>query len=181
MGKKLKAIAQGKVDMHLAAAIKESASQIWLAGLGAFAKAQEEGGKVFEALVKEGSGLQMRSRSFTEEKLGEVTGKVAKAAGDVAKQATQSWDRLENVFEDRVGRALSRMGVPTKKDMQALTARVEALTATLAKLGGKPVAAKPAATKAPAKSATKAASKPAVKAKTKPAAKVASSRDKKAA
>ena len=167
MGKKLRAMAEGKSDNQLASAIKESASQIWLAGLGAFAKAQEEGGKVFDALVKEGSGLQMRSKSFTEEKLGDVTGKVAKAAGDVAKQATQSWDRLESVFEDRVGRALSRIGVPTNKDMHALSARVEALTATVAKLGGKPVLARQAASKAPAKAAAKLVSKVKVAAKAK--------------
>ncbi len=176
MGKKLKAMAEGKSDNQLASAIKESASQIWLAGLGAFAKAQEEGGKVFDALVKEGTGIQMRSKSFTEEKIGEVTGKVAKAAGDVAKQATQSWDKLENVFEDRVGRALSRMGVPTNKDMQALSARVEELTASVAKLGGKPVAAKRAAAKAPAKSAVKATVAP-----VKAAAKAAVKRARKAA
>lgn len=167
MGKKLRAMAEGKRDNQLASAIKESASQIWLAGLGAFAKAQEEGGKVFEALVKEGSGLQMRSKSFTEEKLGDVTGKVAKAAGDVAKQATQSWDKLESVFEDRVGRALSRIGVPTNKDMQALSARVQALTASVAKLGGKPVLARQAASKTPAKAAAKVMSKVKVAAKAK--------------
>ncbi len=171
MGKKLKAMAEGKSDNQLASAIKESASQIWLAGLGAFALAQEEGGKVFEALVKEGTGIQMRSKSFTEEKIGEVTGKVAKAAGDVAKQATQSWDKLESVFEDRVGRALSRMGVPTNKDMQSLSARVEELTATVANLGGKPVLAKRASAKAAAKAPAKASAKSAVKAASKRARK----------
>jgi poly(hydroxyalkanoate) granule-associated protein len=145
MVKKLKAMAEGKNDNQLASAIKESASQIWLAGLGAFAKAQEEGSKVFEALVKEGTGIQMRSKSFTEDKIGEVTGRVTKAAGDVAKQATQSWDKLESVFEDRVSRAMSRLGVPSKKEMQGLIARVEELTASVQALGGKPIAAKRAA------------------------------------
>lgn len=163
MVKKLKAMAEGKNDNQLASAIKESASQIWLAGLGAFAKAQEEGSKVFEALVKEGTGIQMRSKSFTEEKIGEVTGKVSKAAGDVAKQATQSWDKLESVFEDRVSRAMSRLGVPSKKEMQALIARVEELTASVQALGGKPVVRKPAA-KSASKRASKAASKRADKA-----------------
>ena len=150
MVKKMKAadpVVDTKSGNQLAAAIKGSASQIWLAGLGAFAKAQEEGTKVFEALVKEGSTIQTLTKSFADDKLGEVTGKVAKAAGDVAKQATQSWDKLETVFEERVARALSRLGVPTNKDVQALSARVEQLNTSVQALGGKPVAAKARAAK----------------------------------
>ncbi len=152
MVKKLKAMADSKADNNqLSAAIKDSAQQIWLAGLGAFSKAQEEGSKVFEALVKEGSTIQMRSKAFTEEKFGEVTGKVTKVAGDVAKQATQSWDKLETVFEERVARALSRLGVPTSKDVAELIARIEALNESVQSLGGKPAAAvrAPRATRTP--------------------------------
>ena len=98
MVKKTKPVADTKSDNQLAAAVKDSAQQIWLAGLGAFAKAQEEGSKVFENLVKEGRGIQRRTRAMTEEKIGEVTGKVGKVAGDLSKQATESWDRLEQVF-----------------------------------------------------------------------------------
>ncbi len=167
MVKKLKTSPEPKADDgkgdtgQLAAAIKDSAQQIWLAGLGAFAKAQEEGGKVFEALVKEGTTIQSRTRSFTESKLGEVTGRVSKVAGGIGKQATDSWDKLEQVFEDRVARALGRLGVPTKKDVDALTARVEELNATVKSLSKRPAvkpraaaAAKPTA--APAKRARKA-------------------------
>jgi poly(hydroxyalkanoate) granule-associated protein len=150
-------------DNQLAAAIKDSAQQIWLAGLGAFAKAQEEGNKVFEALVKEGKGIQKLSRANAEETLGKVTGmvsgRVGKVAGDLSKQATDSWDRLEQVFEERVARALNRLGVPTNADVQALTARVEALNASVQALGGKPARAPRAAAtrKAPAARAPKAA------------------------
>jgi poly(hydroxyalkanoate) granule-associated protein len=78
MVRKLKAMAEGaSTDSQLAAAIKESAHQIWLAGLGAFAKTQEEGRKVFEALVKEGSSIQKRTVKMTEDKLAEVTGRFA--------------------------------------------------------------------------------------------------------
>lgn len=137
MVKKLKAMAEGTAkDSQLAAAIKESAHQIWLAGLGAFAKTQEEGQKVFEALVKEGSSIQKRTIKMTEEKLAEVTGKFAKVAGQFQKQANGTWDRLESVFEQRVERALSRLGVPTHRDIAALTKRVEELTAEVAKLSG---------------------------------------------
>jgi poly(hydroxyalkanoate) granule-associated protein len=163
MVKKMKSTAEVKADnSQLAAAVKESAQQIWLAGLGAFAKAQEEGTKVFETLVKEGGSIQMRTRAVAEEKIGEVTGKVTKVAGEVSKQATQSWDKLEQVFEQRVERALNRLGVPSSKEVQALTARVEELNASVQALGGKPV-----------KAATRKTSKPTKTAKVAPVAPVA--------
>ena len=66
MGKKLKELAGGLTENQLASTVKESAQQIWLAGLGAFAKAQEEGGKVFGARAKEGESIQSKTRNVTE-------------------------------------------------------------------------------------------------------------------
>lgn len=147
MGKKLKALAGGLTENQLAMTVKDSAQQIWLAGLGAFAKAQEEGGKVFEALVKEGETIQARTRKLTDEKIAVVAGK---AAG--------TWDRLEQVFEDRVARALGSLGVPSKKDIDKLSKRVVELTAVVQGL-------------TEATAAPKAAPKPVLKAVAKPAAK----------
>jgi len=77
MVKKLKSIsakksspANGLLDSQLASSVKESAQQIWLAGMGAFSKAQEEGSKVFESLVKEGLTLQRKTQAVAEEKIG---------------------------------------------------------------------------------------------------------------
>jgi poly(hydroxyalkanoate) granule-associated protein len=145
MVKKLKALAKHRAgDSQLADAVKDSAQQIWLAGLGAFSKAQEEGQKVFNALVKEGNSIQKRTMRVTEDKMNEVTSRVGKLAGGFQKQATGTWDKLEGVFEERVERALTRLGVPTSKEIAELTARVEQLTASVQKLSG----AKPAARKA---------------------------------
>jgi poly(hydroxyalkanoate) granule-associated protein len=129
MAKKQRGSAADLKDSVLASTIKESASQIWLAGLGAFSKAQAEGGKVFEALVKEGGILQRHTRQSTEEKVSEVTGKVSKVANDLSKQANETWDRLEQVFEERVARALRTLGVPTNKELQALHDKIDALAA----------------------------------------------------
>jgi poly(hydroxyalkanoate) granule-associated protein len=166
MGKKLKALAGGLSENQLAATVKESAQQIWLAGLGAFAKAQEEGGKVFDALVKEGENIQSKTRKVTDEKIAQVAGR---AAG--------TWDRLEQVFEDRVARALGSLGVPSKKDIDKLSKRVVELTAVVhalteekAKAAAKP-AAKPVAAKAVAKPAAKPTAKPVAKPVAKPAVK----------
>jgi len=144
---------------QLASSVKDSAQQIWLAGLGAFSKAQAEGGKVFETLVKDGMGLQRKTQAAAEEKISEATSKMtnmangisAKATGvatDITAKATGQWDKLENIFEERVAKALSKMGMPTAKEVQALAKRVDELSAQLKK--------------APAKSATKPTAKPAV-------------------
>ena len=135
MVKKLKAMAdKSRGDNQLAGAIKESATEIWLAGLGAFAKAQEEGQKVFKALVREGSSMQQRTMKATESRMNEVSGrmsdvtsKVNQVAAGLQKQASGTWDKLESVFEARVQRALNRLNVPTKRDIDALAKRVEEL------------------------------------------------------
>ncbi len=177
MVKKLKALAK-EDDKQLSDAVRASAQQIWQAGLGAFAKAQEEGGKVFAKLVKEGTDLQKRTQKMAEDKVSGVTDTVTKTADYVSKQATGSWDKLEQVFEDRVSRSLTSLGVPSRKDIQALTKRVEELSKAVAALSGKKPAAvkesaKPAAKKAAPKAAAKAAPKAATKAAAKPAVKAA--------
>ena len=148
-----KSAAAALMDTHLAGAVKDSAQQIWLAGMGAFAKAQEEGGKVFEALVKEGMNLQKKTQGLAEDKISEVTGKMTSMAGTVQAKAGQNWDKLEALFEARTAKAMAKLGVPTAKDVQALTERVDELAAAVARLA-KGTAAKPAAK--PAVKATRA-------------------------
>ena len=168
MASKLKNL-KSKAEGNLAQTVRDSAQEIWLAGLGAFSKAQAEGGKVFEALVKEGSGLQKRTRELAEGKLAGVaglmsknfsraTGDISKAANDLTSKAqstaTETWDKLEQVFEDRVARALTRLGVPSQREVQALAKRVEELTNAINGLARKP-AGSAAAKKAPAKKASR--------------------------
>ena len=166
--------AGGVFDSALAGTVKDSAQQIWLAGLGAFAKAQEEGGKVFEALVKEGSSLQKKTQGLAEDKISEVTQKMSKMtnmAGDVSAKAGQQWDKLESIFEERVSKALNKLGVPSSNDVDALISRIDSLSAQVAKMGKASAASKAAPVKAAAKPAAKTVK--AVKAVAKPAAKVA--------
>jgi len=136
--------ASGMAGAHLAQGIKESAEQIWLAGLGAFSKAQAEGGKVFEALVKDGMGLQQKTQAAAEEKIAEATkrmtdmasdftAKAASMATDLTAKATGQWDKLETIFEDRVAKALHKLGMPTAKEVQDLVKRVDELSQQLGK------------------------------------------------
>ena len=151
----------GLLDSQLAQSVKESAQQIWLAGMGAFAKAQEGRAKVFEALIKEGTHLQRKTQSAAEEKIGEVTDRMSAMAGDVTAKAGQHWDKLESIFEQRTAKAMNKLGVPTAKDVDALIKRVDELAAAVARLS-KATPAK-TATKAPAKTAAKPAAKAAAK------------------
>ena len=92
--------------------IVESAQHIWLAGLGAFAKAQDEGTRLFEALVREGVSLEQKTRKMTAGKAEEARGAVEAAVGQVKERSQETWDKLEKVFETRVSRALNHLGVP---------------------------------------------------------------------
>lgn len=152
----------------LSSSVKDSAQQIWQAGLGAFTKAQVEGTKAYEALVKEGVSFQRKTQSAAEEKINEATQKMTSMATDISSKASGQWDKLENIFEDRVAKALHKLGVPSAKDIAVLIARIDALNASVQKLSPAKAAAKPAA--APVvKVAAKTAAKPAAKAATKKA------------
>jgi poly(hydroxyalkanoate) granule-associated protein len=145
------------LDSQLANSVKDSAQHIWLAGMGAFSRAQEEGTKVFDALIKEGMSLQKKTQGLAEEKISEVTGKMSAMAGTVSAKAGQNWDKLEGIFEQRTAKAMNKLGVPTAKDVEALTQRVDQLAAAVAKLN------KSGAVKVAPKAAVKLATKPAAK------------------
>jgi poly(hydroxyalkanoate) granule-associated protein len=163
MADKKSASAAGLLDSQFASTVKDSAQQIWLAGLGAFSKAQEEGGKVFEALVKEGVTLQKKTQTVAEGKLNEMASKMTGMAGDVSTKAGQHWDKLETIFEERTAKALAKLGVPSAKDVAALNKRIDELgeqlakgtKATPAKAAGKAAPKAAAAKKAPAKRAAR--------------------------
>jgi poly(hydroxyalkanoate) granule-associated protein len=121
----------------LSSAIKDSAQQIWLAGLGAFSKAQEEGGKAFETLVKEGLSIQRKTQSVAEERISEATSRVTNMATDISSKAAGQWDKLEGIFEDRVAKALGKLGVPSARDVEVLIERIDGLTKQVHQLGGK--------------------------------------------
>ena len=140
----------------------ESAQQVWLAGVGAFGRAQAEGTKLFENLVKEGLSLEQVTRKVAGGKVEAVRDAVENKVGQARERASDTWDRLEKVFEERVQRALVKLGVPGRDDLNELSKRVDALTNELRKQSGAPArktaqkataTKKTAAPKAPAKKA----------------------------
>lgn len=133
--------------------IIESAQQIWLAGVGAFSRAQEEGTRLFEALVKEGMNMEKSTRNLASSQVEKVRDAVEDRVGQARERAQDTWDRLEKVFEERVQRALNRLGVPSREELAALSERVEALTAELRRLSR--AGNQQTATKTPRKTAAK--------------------------
>jgi len=103
--------------------ITENAHQIWLAGLGAVATAQEEGSKVFKGLVKKGQEFEKAGKNRVEQAKGAVTG--------VKVVAESYWETLERTLDEKVTGVIHRMGVPTKEEIDILTERVENLTAAI--------------------------------------------------
>ena len=159
---KLKA-AEADAAKDTAQGMLNSPHQIWLAGLGAFSRAQQEGTKLFETLVKQGEQLQDRTKQVATETAAAARGAATARAKEMQQMAGGTWDKLEQVFEDRVARALSKLGVYTQNDVQRLAARVDELADAVNKLVKAPAGgggAKPAKTgtrrKAGAGSAAKA-------------------------
>ncbi len=159
---------QAKAE-QMSRSLVESAQQIWMAGVGAFNRAQGEGSKMFEALVAEGMTIEKTTRKLATGKVDAVRDVVEERVGVVRERATDTWDRLEKVFEERVQRALNRLGVPGRDELADLIARVDTLTGELKKSGkaavkkaAKPVKAvkrSPKKAAAPVKKAAKAVRK----------------------
>lgn len=133
MLKKAKAEARGEsspssaTSKDVAQSVLDSSRQIWLAGLGAFSRAQAEGRKVFDTLVKQGESLEKETRHAASSTAAAAREAAMEGAARVQTIAGDTWDKLEKVFEDRVAKALPRLGVHTHGDVERLTARVDAL------------------------------------------------------
>ncbi len=141
-----------KVQAELA----ESAHKIWLAGLGAFAMAEEEGGKLFKSLVERGETLEVRGKEHVDRAKGTVTG--------MKTVAESYWETFERTLDDQVTTVIHRLGVPTKGEIEDLTRRVEDLTASIDKMRAKPAAPKAAVQRKSTATAKKTtAKKPAAK------------------
>ena len=103
-----------------ARAINESAQKIWLAGLGAFERARAEGPRMFDTLVKQGNQLGGQAREAADQALRQLRESASGASG--------RFDKLEQVFEERVQRSLKRLGVLTRGEVEDLNQGVRDLT-----------------------------------------------------
>lgn len=124
MVKKLKRAASKGSGEQIAKQVMDSAQKIWLAGLGAFARAQDEGGKVFDTLVAQGKEIEKKTRQVAGKAVEDAKAQASETMG----KAAGKWDKLEQVFEDRVHRSLNRLGVVSSNDVEDLTRQVSELS-----------------------------------------------------
>ena len=141
---------------EMAQTVLDSSHQIWLAGLGAFSQAKQEGAKLFETLVKQGEQLQDRTKRAAAETANVAREAATAKAKEMQQMAGGTWDKLEQVFEDRVARALSKLGVYTQNDVQQLAKRVDELAAAVNQLVKAPARGKAASSTKPLAKRTRA-------------------------
>ena len=108
----------GTRDDSAQQAVRDSAQKIWLAGLGAFERAKTDGPRMFETLVEQGRNMGARAVGAADEALKNLR---------QANYGSGQWDKLEQVFEERVSRSLGRLGVVTSREVDALSKQVQEL------------------------------------------------------
>jgi poly(hydroxyalkanoate) granule-associated protein len=110
------------------ATMSDSSRNIWLAGLGAFSRAPAEGMRMFENLVKQGEALESKTRKAASDTATAARGAAKARVKEVKDGVGGTWDKLEQVFEARVARALAKLGVHSSADVERLSQRVDALS-----------------------------------------------------
>ena len=111
----------------------DNAHQVWLAGLGALARAQSEGSRLFEQLAEEGRqvGDDASTAPGAAARLEGLRQNLDAAMGKAQARAGEAWESMGRAFERRVQQSLRELDVPTREDLDALGARIDALTREL--------------------------------------------------
>ncbi|RMF51041.1 MAG: poly(hydroxyalkanoate) granule-associated protein [Anaerolineae bacterium] len=97
----------------------EAARKVLMAGIGAVALAQDEAENFVNKLVERGELAEKDARKLMDE---------------VAKKRKETTKKTETQVEKRLEDILSRMNIPTKSDIQALSEKIAALTARVEEL-----------------------------------------------
>ena len=105
--------------------LKDSAYNVWLAGLGAYTLAGEEGTRLSKELVEKGAKLDEANK--------ERLGQLADRAQGLKGEAKDALAKITTPIENGLATAMSRLGVPTREEIVNLTHRVEELTRLVAK------------------------------------------------
>jgi len=103
------------------------ARRVLLAGLGAVALTAEEAEAFVDKLVERGEIAEVEAQKLIEDfraRMKKNESKMQRAGGEGVKQ-------VENMLEEQVGAVLNRMNVPTKRDIDQLSAQIEQLSAKI--------------------------------------------------
>lgn len=111
--------------------VKHAARQIWLAGLGAYSKAGQEGADYLKDLIKSGESVEKQGKKLVAEQVEAANDTVKTSVSSVKEKVEVQLDKVEKAFDARVASALNRLGIPSKKDVAALSAKLDELSALL--------------------------------------------------
>ena len=111
------------------AEVKQYTRKAWLAGLGAYARAGQEGYDYFKELVKTGETVEKDGKKLVNKKMNAVNERVDDLKSDAVQAVEGRLEQIENAFDQRVARALNRVGMPSRHDLDALSVRLEQLSA----------------------------------------------------
>ncbi|WP_338800593.1 phasin family protein [Pseudomonas sp. RSB 5.4] len=137
-----KVILKKKIDVSTSALsdVKSYARKIWLAGLGAYAKVGQEGSDYFQELIKAGQTVEKKGKKVVTEKLEAANAEIDEAKDEVSSfkgRVEVQLDKVEKAFDSRVASALNRIGIPSKHDVETLSAKLDELTALLERVARK--------------------------------------------
>ena len=119
--------ARGRLKIAPSKDLRKYTQQIWLAGLGAFSRAEEEGGKLFDNLVKIGEELEHKTKEITDTTANDLKEKVIEKASDTR-------EKVERAIDERLSGTLTRLGIPSQKEIEGLNERMEQLTRVIEQL-----------------------------------------------
>ncbi|HDY99128.1 MAG TPA: poly(3-hydroxyalkanoate) granule-associated protein PhaI [Pseudomonas sabulinigri] len=117
--------------------VKNYTHQIWLAGLGAYAKAGKEGADYFKKLVSEGEAVEKQGKELVSSQVEAANSRIESFKEKVQEKTGGRFNKVEEVFDERVASTLSRIGIPSKKDIDQLSAKLDDLSAALKSLQSK--------------------------------------------
>ncbi|HGM5554389.1 MULTISPECIES: phasin family protein [Pseudomonas] len=137
-----KVILKKKIDASTSALsdVKSYARKIWLAGLGAYTKVGQEGSDYFQELIKAGQTVEKKGKRVVTEKLEAANAEIDEARDEVSSfkgRVEVQLDKVEKAFDSRVASALNRIGIPSKHDVETLSAKLDELTALLERVARK--------------------------------------------
>lgn len=118
--------------------VKGYARKIYLAGLGAYAKAGKEGADYLKDLVKAGEGVEKQGKQLVNKQVDAANGQIDSVKVSVKDRVAEvkgkvegQFDKVEKAFDKRVASGLNRLGIPSKQDVDALSAKLDVLNAML--------------------------------------------------
>lgn len=114
--------------------VRVYARKIWLAGLGAYTKVGHESSEYFNELVRTGQRLEKKGKHLVEVELDAAGNQIEVLEDNVSsikERIEQRLDQVERAFDARVSSALNRVGIPSRQDVEALSAKLDELSALL--------------------------------------------------